>query len=74
MFGCTRSIADFAIGVVLVNKILHNRPALKDTLRTIENGGDTSVGINFEKPSIQNSYQYVGRYCREAIRTLPSGD
>jgi hypothetical protein len=50
---CAWGIADLAIGVVLVNKVLHNRSALKDTLRTIENGGDPAVGVDLKEPSFE---------------------
>lgn len=55
MLRCARGITSLSIGVILVDQILHDRPALEDTLLTIEDSGDSAVRINFEKPALQEN-------------------
>ena len=50
MFRRAGSIADLSVGIVLVNEILHHRPALKNTLRAIQNCGNTAVGVDLQEP------------------------
>lgn len=52
MFRRAGSIADLSVGIVLVNEVLHHRPALENTLRAVQNCGDTAVGVDLQEPTL----------------------
>lgn len=49
----TGGIADLSVGIVLINQILHHRPALKNTLRAIQNRRDTAVWVDLQEPPLR---------------------
>lgn len=52
MLCCARGITDLPIGIVFVDEVLHDCATLEHALGAIENSGDTTVGVNFQEPSL----------------------
>lgn len=52
MLGSAGGVADFALGVIFIGEVDHDRAALKDALGAVEECGDAAVRIDLQEPAV----------------------
>jgi hypothetical protein len=53
VLGRAGGIADFAVGVVFIGKVDHDRAALKDALGAVEERGDAAIRVDLQEPTVR---------------------